>query len=153
MPKVVHCSSIIPFCIYTISKSDTNTITLYPHTLTTKALMSQCMEKVHPLLFWVAMGVLPAQASALHRCWTGFSSSKATCMLHWNRISPQPLEALQILKFTLRKDRLNITGDLLAQEEDYNVIELGEQSKSSLVKARRSWWAGTLCCFRPITNY
>jgi len=40
-------------------------------------------------------------------------------MLHQNRISPQLLEALQILKFALRKDRLNFTGDFLAREEDY----------------------------------
>ena len=31
------------------------------------------------------------------------------------------MEVLQILKFALRKDRLNFTGDLLAQEEDYNI--------------------------------
>ncbi|KIM63179.1 hypothetical protein SCLCIDRAFT_1174641, partial [Scleroderma citrinum Foug A] len=45
-----------------------------------------------------------------------FSSSKATCTLRRNRISSQPLKALQILKFTLRKDRLDFTGELLARE-------------------------------------
>ncbi|KIM65044.1 hypothetical protein SCLCIDRAFT_52525, partial [Scleroderma citrinum Foug A] len=71
----------------------------------------------HPLLFRVAMDILPAQASAVPCEWV-FLSSKETCMLCQNRISPQLLEALQILKFALRKDRLNFTGDLLAREED-----------------------------------
>ncbi|KAI5984033.1 hypothetical protein EDD15DRAFT_2484477, partial [Pisolithus albus] len=55
-------------------------------------------ETLYPLLFHVAMDVLPAQASAV------------------------PLmEALQILKFSIRGDRLSFTEDLLACEEDYAI--------------------------------
>ena len=32
------------------------------------------------------------------------------------------MEALQILKFAPRKVRLNFTGELLAREEDYNIV-------------------------------
>ncbi|KAI6149579.1 hypothetical protein BKA82DRAFT_3976300, partial [Pisolithus tinctorius] len=49
------------------------------------------------------------------------SSSKKTCILQQSRISPKLLEALQILKFAWRKDRLNFTCNLLAQEEDYSI--------------------------------
>ena len=67
------------------------------------------------------MDVLPAQASAV-ACERVFSSSKATCTLSRSRISPELMEALQILKFLYKQERLSFTSDLVAQENDY-VIE------------------------------
>ena len=63
------------------------------------------------------MDVLPAQASAVP-CERVFSSSKETCTLRRSRISPQLMEALQVLKFAHKRDRLNFTIGLVAQEED-----------------------------------
>ena len=66
------------------------------------------------------MDVLPAQASSVpSECI--FSSSKETCTQRRNKISPTMLEALQILKFTYKQDRLNFTEDLVADEWDYTI--------------------------------
>ena len=64
------------------------------------------------------MDVLPAQASAVP-CERVFSSSKETCTLRRSRISPQLMETLQVLKFAHKRDHLNFTVGLVAQEEDY----------------------------------
>jgi len=37
-------------------------------------------------------------------------------------ISPTMLEALQILKFTYKQDRLNFTEDLVTDERDYTIF-------------------------------
>src|SRR6266481_6421846 len=66
------------------------------------------------------MDILPAQASSVpsERI---FSSSKETCTQRRNNISPTMLEALQILKFIYKQDRLNFTDDLVADERDYMI--------------------------------
>ena len=67
----------------------------------------QKKEHVFPLLFHVAMDVLSAQASSVpSECIS--SSSKETCTLRRNCISPTMLEALQILKFIYKQERLNL---------------------------------------------
>ncbi|KAG6808413.1 hypothetical protein H0H92_004231 [Tricholoma furcatifolium] len=77
-------------------------------------------EHVFPLLFRVAMDVLPVQASSVP-CERVFSSSKETCALRRNRMSPKHMEGLQLLKFSYKQDRLTFTDDLLAKEVDYNI--------------------------------
>ncbi|KAG1746896.1 hypothetical protein EDB19DRAFT_1688228 [Suillus lakei] len=47
-----------------------------------------------------------------------FSSSKETCTLRRSNLSPTTLEALQVLKFTYKQDRLNFTEDLV-QDTQY----------------------------------
>ncbi|KAG6822175.1 hypothetical protein H0H92_014960, partial [Tricholoma furcatifolium] len=79
-------------------------------------------EHVFPLLFRVAMDVLPVQASAVP-CERVFSSSKETCSLRRSKLSSKHMEALQILKFSYKQDRLSFTGDLLAKEEDYTICD------------------------------
>jgi hAT family C-terminal dimerisation region len=66
------------------------------------------------------MDVLPVQASAVP-CERVFSSSKETCTLRRSRLSPQLMEALQVLKFSFKQDRLTFTDDLLAVEKDYTI--------------------------------
>jgi hypothetical protein len=51
-------------------------------------------------------------------CERVFSSSAETDTKKRNRISSELMEALQLLKFGYKKDRLNFTGDLLADRED-----------------------------------
>ncbi|KAF5383852.1 hypothetical protein D9615_003798 [Tricholomella constricta] len=77
-------------------------------------------EHSYPLLFRVAMDVLPAQASAVP-CERVFSSSKETSTVRRSRLSPKLMEALQILKFSYKQERLSFTDDLLAQEKDYTI--------------------------------
>ncbi|KAG1906747.1 uncharacterized protein F5891DRAFT_892612, partial [Suillus fuscotomentosus] len=50
-----------------------------------------------------------------------FSSTKETCTLQRSNLSPTILEALQVLKFTYKQDRLNFTEDLVANEQDYTI--------------------------------
>ncbi|KAG6907706.1 hypothetical protein DXG01_007724 [Tephrocybe rancida] len=79
-------------------------------------------EHSYPLLFCVAMYVLPVQASAVP-CEHVFSSSKETCGLRRSKLSPKLMEALQMLKFSFKQERLSFTGDIIVDEKDYTVIE------------------------------
>jgi hypothetical protein len=62
-----------------------------------------------PTLFGIAMDYLPIQASSVP-CERVFSSAKETDTLKRNRIHPVLMEALQTLKFSLKKDRFDFTG-------------------------------------------
>jgi hypothetical protein len=62
------------------------------------------------------MDYLPIQASAVP-CEHIFSSSAETDTKKRNRISPLLMEALQMLKFHLKKERLNFTADWMTAEK------------------------------------
>ena len=62
-------------------------------------------ERTFLTIFHIAMDYLPIQASAVP-CERVFSSSTETDTKKRNRISPALMEALQVLKFSLKKDRL-----------------------------------------------
>ena len=68
-----------------------------------------------PTLFDIAMDYLPIQASAVP-CERVFSSSAETDTKRCNRISPLLMESLQMLKFHLKKERLNVTEAWVTQE-------------------------------------
>jgi hypothetical protein len=59
-----------------------------------------------PTLFSMAMDYLPIQATSVP-CERVFSSAKETDTAKRNRIRPLLMEALQLLKYSLKKDRLN----------------------------------------------
>lgn len=63
------------------------------------------------------MDYLPIQASAVP-CERIFSSSAETNTKKRNRISPLLMEALQMLKFHLKKERLNFTAGWITPEKD-----------------------------------
>jgi hypothetical protein len=63
------------------------------------------------------MDYLPIQASAV-ACERVFSSSAETDTKKRNRIKPELMEALQILKYALKKDRLNFTAHLRFPEDE-----------------------------------
>ncbi|KAG1847014.1 hypothetical protein DFJ58DRAFT_663489, partial [Suillus subalutaceus] len=50
-----------------------------------------------------------------------FSSSKEICALQCANLSPSVLEALQMLKFSYKQDRLNFTSHFIAEEAGYNI--------------------------------
>ncbi|PCH40311.1 hypothetical protein WOLCODRAFT_35299, partial [Wolfiporia cocos MD-104 SS10] len=56
----------------------------------------------YPTIFALAMDILPIQGSAVPRECV-FSSAKETKTSRRNHIKPELMEALQILKFSVRK--------------------------------------------------
>ena len=69
------------------------------------------------------MDILPIQASAVP-CERVFSSAKETMTLRRSRIGPDLMEALQMLKFSLRNGRfLDFTAGT-TKEEELEVLEM-----------------------------
>ena len=101
----------------------------------TNTNFSQKHEHVYPLLFCLAMDVLPAQATAVP-CERVFSSSKETCSLRRSQLGSATIEKLQILKHLYHRKRLNFTAGLVAEEKDY-VIDgpVTEAAVHELLKA------------------
>lgn len=63
------------------------------------------------------MDILPIQASAVP-CERAFSSSKVTMSARRNRITPGLMEALQVLKFSIKHgNRLDFTAHLAADKQ------------------------------------
>lgn len=95
-----------------------------------------------PTLFAIAMDYLPIQASVVP-CEHVFSSSAKTNTKRRNRIGPTLMEALQMLKFYLKKKRLNFTEGWVVDyrvlvEDDPEVVELsgaGQELDVSKIKA------------------
>jgi hypothetical protein len=68
-------------------------------------------EHTFPTIFCIAMDYLPIQALAVP-CERIFLSSTETDTKKQNRIRPELMEALQILKFALKKNRLDFSTPL-----------------------------------------
>ena len=70
-----------------------------------------------PTLFAIAMDYLPIPATSVPSERV-FSSAKETDTNKRNRMSPILMEALQLLKFSLKKERLNFTTGWSTKEAD-----------------------------------
>jgi hypothetical protein len=70
-----------------------------------------------PTFFDMSLDYLPIQASAVPSERV-FSSSAETDTKKRNRIAPALMEALQLLKFGLKKDRLNFTSSWITPESE-----------------------------------
>lgn len=92
----------------------------------------QYNQSAFPTLFAMAMDYLPIQASAVP-CERVFSSSAETDTKKRNRISPLLMEALQMLKFYLKKERLNFTEGWLTSEKEMSVTEPEEDLLKKLL--------------------
>ena len=91
-------------------------------------------RRIHPLLFPVALDVLPVQASAVP-CERAFSSSKETCALRQSLLSASTLEVLQVLKQLYKDEQLNFVSHLLAKEDDYAINHATEAAIHELISA------------------
>lgn len=80
--------------------------------------IKQSHQYIYPLLFRIAMDVLPAQASSVSSERV-FSSSKMTCTAERNRIASENLEYLQVLKHALLQQRREPTGALVPHPLDF----------------------------------
>ncbi|KAF9219231.1 hypothetical protein BS17DRAFT_770151 [Gyrodon lividus] len=73
--------------------------------------------------------------------WYTFGRLPWTCFLHrhllfHNNLTPQLLEALQILKFKYKQEGLSFTSDLIAKPQDYSISrELSECAALELIAA------------------
>ena len=86
----------------------------------------------HPLLFPVALDVLPVQASAVS-CERIFSSSKETCALRCSLLSASTLEVLQFLKQLYKDKHLQFVSHLIAKEDDYAIDHATETAIHELI--------------------
>lgn len=77
----------------------------------------QINRTISPTLFAMAMDYLPIQASSVP-CEHIFSSSAETDTKKRNRISPLLMEALQMLKFNLKKQHLNFVEGWITSEKE-----------------------------------
>jgi hypothetical protein len=84
----------------------------------------------YPTIFSLAMDILPIQASAVP-CERVFSSAKETMTPRRNRISPELMEMLQILKFSIKNGRsLNFTKGLDWADE-WDELEFNAELQNS----------------------
>jgi len=83
----------------------------------------QVSETLYPLMFQVALDVLPVQASAVPCERVFSSSSKETCTDRRNRILPKLLEVLQIIKYVDSKP--SPWGEILDREFELIPKETG----------------------------
>jgi hypothetical protein len=79
----------------------------------------------YPRIFRLAMDIIPIQASSVP-CERVFSSGKQTMSPRRGRISAQLMEALQILKFSIRKEALKFSD--MSWKEELTEFELRAQS-------------------------
>jgi hAT family protein len=83
------------------------------------------------------MDFLPIQASAVP-CERAFSSSAETDTKKRNRLKPEFMEALQILKFGLKKKRLSFTEDIVTPEDDLAGLNFNIKGRDLLVDYLRA---------------
>ena len=100
---------------------------------------SQVNGSRFPTLLAMAMDYLPVQATSVS-CERVFSSSAETDTKRQNRIHPFLMEALQMVKFHLKKERLNFTSSWVTEEKEMDVDDpdtdlLGELTKGTDNKA------------------
>lgn len=87
-----------------------------------------------PTLFSIAMDYLPIQATSVP-CERVFSSAKETDTNKRNRMSPMLMEALQLLKFSLKKGRLNFMDGWLTSEVAMRVPQQDDDLLGNLFSA------------------
>jgi hypothetical protein len=82
----------------------------------------------HPTIFALALDILPIQGSSVP-CERVFSSSAETDTVRRNHTAPDLMEALQMLKFSVKKGRgLNFTGGT-SREEEIALMELETEDR------------------------
>jgi hypothetical protein len=99
--------------------------------------LAQESEMSYPLMFRVALDILPVQASAAP-CERIFSSSKETCIVRRSLLSASLVEILQVLKQLYKEERLDFTSHWIAKEEDYSIEHATEAAIRELMSTGRT---------------
>jgi len=94
----------------------------------------------YPNLFSLAMDILPVQGSAVP-CERVFSSSKETMTPRRNQIRPKLMEALQLLKFSLKQSSLNFTAGT-DKDSEIEVLERKLEAELRLPEEMNDFIAG-----------
>jgi hypothetical protein len=81
-----------------------------------------------PTLFKLAMDILPIQASSVP-CERVFSSSKETTTARRNKLDPQVVEALQVLKYGRRNAKQLSFTEGLEETEEMSELEKNEETQ------------------------
>jgi hypothetical protein len=90
----------------------------------------QASQSKYPHIFQLAMDVLPIQATSVP-CERAFSSGKETMTPRRSRINPDLMEALQILKYSIRKGpSLSFTEGMSWTDELREIEYLAGRAKS-----------------------
>jgi len=84
------------------------------------------------MLFSIAMDYLLVQAMSVP-CECIFSSAEDTDTAKRNRISPVLMEALQMSKFSIKKEHLNFMNGWLTPEDVVNEVSMETDSLRSLI--------------------
>jgi hypothetical protein len=87
-----------------------------------------------PNIYKIALDYLPIQASAVP-CERVFSSSAETDTKRRNRIKPVLMEALQIIKYRKRKERMNLMSDWT---ETMEKVKMDEKMQGDVDKEESS---------------
>ena len=85
----------------------------------------------YPTMFKMALDYLPIQASSVP-CERVFSSSKETCTLRRSRITPDLMEALQVLKFHVKQGNSLDFTEGTGREEEILELELDSERASMI---------------------
>jgi hypothetical protein len=96
--------------------------------------ISQLNKSAFPTLFAMAMDYIPIQASSVP-CERVFSSSAKTDTKCCNHISPTLMEALQMLKFALKKGCLDFTSAWMTERKDLAIDNPDGDLLSQLTKS------------------
>lgn len=99
-------------------------ITCLAHPNTNPLVFWELEQERYPTIFRMAMNYLLIQPFAVP-CKQAFSSSILTDTKQRNQISPVLMEALQILKSSLKKERPNLKWWMTSQEEMLTNAECG----------------------------
>jgi hypothetical protein len=103
---------------------------------TDRVLQSNCLT--YPTIFAIAMDYLPIQASSVP-CERVFSSSAEMDTKRRNRISPDLMEALQMLKFNLKKERINFMAGWNTSEKQMVDDSPEEDLLQDLLEDSNKW--------------
>ena len=89
-------------------------------------------DKIHPVLFAIALDYLPIQASSVPSEHV-FSSSAKTDMKRGNQIHPVLMEALQMLKISLKQQRLNFMEGWTVTEDELEYYADDDEDAADLL--------------------